>query len=175
VTYPFQRKWLDDNDISPLEFVIYPGLSHDFINPDCFLTGLIVFFSLDPTHKPKANASYVTFIISPQHTFSRGTTHISSSDGLAQPVIDPKYLSWEFGMSFPKYTTNPHSDSFCWCKCFVTTDKKFMIEGVKYGIKFGTKEPLKSAIAVNPYDDTWTDSFIEAYVTNGTISQFNPG
>jgi len=132
VTYPFQRKWLDDNDISPLEFVIYP-----------------VFFSLDPTHKPKANASYVTFIISPQHTFSRGTTHISSSDGLAQPVIDPKYLSWEF-------------------------DKKFMIEGVKYGIKFGTKEPLKSAIAVNPYDDTWTDSFIEAYVTNGTISQFNP-
>jgi len=133
-----------------------------------------VFLPYDPTLKPKANTSYVTFIISPQHTFSRGTTHITSSDGLAQPAIDPKYLSWEFGTSFPKYTTKPHSDSFCWCQCFVTTDKKLAVEAVKYGINFGTKEPLKSAIAVNPFNDTWTDSFIEDYVTKYTITEFNP-
>jgi hypothetical protein len=26
LTYPIHRKWLDDEDISSLEFVIYPGL-----------------------------------------------------------------------------------------------------------------------------------------------------
>ena len=50
-----------------------------------------------------------------------------------------------------------------------------MVEAAKFVIKLATKEPLKSAIAVNPYDDSWTDSFIENYITNFTTSEFHPG
>jgi len=146
-----------------------------FISPDGFLTWLIAFYSTDPSVTAKPNASYITIGLGGQHPFSRGTTHINSSDGLAQPVIDPQYYSFQYGMSSPKYTTIPHSDSFRWYQCFVTTDKKMMIEAVKYGIKIGSEEPLKSAIAVNPYDATWTDSFIEEFVTNFTSSEFHPG
>jgi hypothetical protein len=49
------------------------------------------------------------------------------------------------------------------------------VEAAKYFIKFTTQEPFKSAIAVNPYDDSWTDSFVNTYVTNFTTSEHHPG
>ena len=40
---------------------------------------------------------YMSLTISMQHPFSRGSVHINSSDPLAAPVIDPRYLTYEFG------------------------------------------------------------------------------
>jgi hypothetical protein len=53
-------------------------------------------------------------------------------------------------------------------------DKLLLIEGVKYIIKFGTKEPFKSAIVANPYNESWTDGFIEDYITKFTGSENHP-
>jgi choline dehydrogenase-like flavoprotein len=49
------------------------------------------FFS--PDGAPKEGAAYYTNTIALQYPFSRGTAHISSSDPLAPPIIDPKYFS----------------------------------------------------------------------------------
>jgi choline dehydrogenase-like flavoprotein len=135
VTFPESRRYMDDNGVAALEFLIFP-----------------LFLSSDPAVKPKANTSYLTFAICPHHAFARGNTHINTKDGLAKPVIDPKYFSYNF-------------------------DKEMMIEGVKWVKDLVTKEPVKSAIAVNPYqqDKRWDDdNFIRQFISTFTTSEFHP-
>ena len=95
-TYNIQRKWLDESGVAALELLIFPSLFFSRPLPKR-PNSKAVFLSTDPESKPKTNTSYVTFGICPQHTFSRGSTHIVSNDGLAHPSINPKYFSWKFG------------------------------------------------------------------------------
>ncbi|KAI0079806.1 hypothetical protein K474DRAFT_1658610 [Panus rudis PR-1116 ss-1] len=73
-TYSLQRKWLDDDSVAQLEFIIFPE-------------------SMNSTASAaNPSAKFYTFSIAFLHAFSRGTVHINSTDGLAAPVIDPKFL-----------------------------------------------------------------------------------
>ncbi|KAI0780702.1 alcohol oxidase [Trametes elegans] len=72
--YLMQSKWLHDDAISDLEFIL---------NPTGNVTAL----------PPIPGVSYVTLGAGIMHPFSRGTVHLNSTDPLAPPVIDPQYLS----------------------------------------------------------------------------------
>jgi choline dehydrogenase-like flavoprotein len=131
-TYPIVRNWLNGSSVSALEFLIFP-------------------LFLDPQGgTPQANTSYVTFGLCPQHTFNRGSVHITSNDPATQPTINPKYFDFNF-------------------------DKQLLVQAVKATMQFLTHDPIKSAIAVNPFDPAvWTDSYIENWVTQYTTSEFHP-
>jgi choline dehydrogenase-like flavoprotein len=72
--------WLYKLSVPWLEIVMIPGL-----NP----TGI--------TKAPSAGNNYVVLSAVLQHPFSRGTVHITSSDPLVKPAVDPNYLSKPFG------------------------------------------------------------------------------
>jgi hypothetical protein len=45
----------------------------------------------------KPNTPYVTILAGVERPFGSGSIHINSSDPLAHPVIDPKYLATGIG------------------------------------------------------------------------------
>ncbi|KAJ8088003.1 hypothetical protein PM082_013554 [Marasmius tenuissimus] len=67
-----QLQWLRDGTVPPAEFITAPQ-------------GLI---------NPAPDTNYLTIIIGMMHPASRGSIHINTTDPLAHPVIDPKYLSF---------------------------------------------------------------------------------
>ncbi|QRV93948.1 GMC oxidoreductase [Ceratobasidium sp. AG-Ba] len=50
-------------------------------------------FFPNPVTRPTPGRRYQSFLAGLMHPASRGTTHIVSSDALAKPAIDPRYLS----------------------------------------------------------------------------------
>jgi len=72
--YPIQRDWVDTNSVPHIEIILWTkGVAN-----------------------LAANQSYVTLLTGLQHPTSRGTVHINSTDPLAAPVIDPRFLSNDF-------------------------------------------------------------------------------
>ncbi|KAI0647355.1 alcohol oxidase [Trametes meyenii] len=71
--YHIQLGWLRDDDTAHIEILLYAG------------------GGLTKVH-PAPNKTYVTINSGVMHPFSRGSVHINSTNPLAAPIIDPKYL-----------------------------------------------------------------------------------
>ncbi|KAJ7737459.1 alcohol oxidase [Mycena maculata] len=76
VQYEAQVELLKAGSIPFLELVVYP-------------TGGVA-------SEPAPNVSYVTIAVMEVHPFGRGSVHINTSNPLANPVIDPRYLEVPF-------------------------------------------------------------------------------
>ncbi|TFY61039.1 hypothetical protein EVG20_g7209 [Dentipellis fragilis] len=96
--YPYLRKWLSDPTHAQLEYVQLPGL---------YPWG---------TLKPAEGAHYQTFLVIKLHPYSRGSVHITTSDPLVPPAIDPAYFS------------NP-------------IDLDLMVDAIKFSRKIASTEP----------------------------------
>ncbi|KAG9023789.1 hypothetical protein FS837_005625, partial [Tulasnella sp. UAMH 9824] len=120
-----QLAWLSNHSIPQVEVVMIPGF-----NP----TGTVT--------APSAGTNYMILSAALQHPFSRGTVHISSTDPLTKPTIDPKYLSNAF-------------------------DKTVLLEAVKYiRNTIATTAPISNFIATfnDPPASSTTDADYEAYM-----------
>ncbi|KAI0362375.1 alcohol oxidase [Trametes cingulata] len=73
--YAIQIGWLSDHAVAHAEVIMYPG------------GGLVT------AVPPAPNKTYITLSLGIMHPFARGTVHINSTDPLAPPVIDPRYIS----------------------------------------------------------------------------------
>ncbi|KAJ7154770.1 alcohol oxidase [Mycena filopes] len=74
--FEIQLRWLRDGSVPQAEFITQSS-------------GLI---------SPANNTNYMCVVSGLMHPLSRGTIHINSTDPLAHPVIDPNYLSFDYGM-----------------------------------------------------------------------------
>ncbi|KIO29424.1 GMC oxidoreductase [Tulasnella calospora MUT 4182] len=120
-----QLAWLSNQSIPQVEVVMIPGF-----NP----TGTVTV--------PAAGTSYMILSAALQHPFSRGTVHITSTDPLTKPAIDPKYLSNAF-------------------------DKTVLLEAVKYiRNTIATSAPISNFIATfnDPPASSTTDTQYEDYM-----------
>ncbi|GJJ09733.1 hypothetical protein Clacol_003957 [Clathrus columnatus] len=75
--YLLQRRWLEEGHVTQWEALFGP-------------VGGVTWF------RPHPDTSYVTIVIPQLHPFSRGNVHISHEDPRSVPVIDFKYLDFEF-------------------------------------------------------------------------------
>ncbi|KAG8897170.1 hypothetical protein FRC01_011460 [Tulasnella sp. 417] len=120
-----QLAWLGNPSIPQVEIVMVPGF-----NPSGTVTA------------PSPGTNYMILTAALQHPFSRGTVHITSSDPLTKPAIDPKYLSHAF-------------------------DKTVLLEAVKYiRNTVATSTPISNFIATfnDPPASTTTDAQYEDYM-----------
>ncbi|TFY61040.1 hypothetical protein EVG20_g7208 [Dentipellis fragilis] len=132
--YPYLRKWFSDPTKAQLEIVQMPGL---------YAWGLV---------KPEAGSHYQTFLIINLHPHSRGSVHITSSDPLVPPAIDPAYFM------------NP-------------IDLDLMVNAVKFARKIATTEPFhhEGVEFFDPPEDVLNDSeVLREWCRNTTESIFHP-
>ncbi|PWN41677.1 alcohol oxidase [Ceraceosorus guamensis] len=47
---------------------------------------------------PQAGVNYITFLAAQQHSLSRGSIHVQSSDASKAPIIDPKYFTADWDL-----------------------------------------------------------------------------
>jgi len=132
--YVIQLGWLYNPTIPQVEFVFIPGFQP---------TGNVV--------APAANTSYV--VISPvlQHPFSRGSVHISTTDPLVKPTVDPNYLSSVF-------------------------DRTVLVESIKYIRTLASTAPFSDVIlsANDPPASVTSDNDIAAYTRAALVSLKHP-
>ncbi|KAG8920246.1 hypothetical protein FRC00_010287, partial [Tulasnella sp. 408] len=120
-----QLAWLSNPSIPQVEIVMVPGF-----NPSGTVTA------------PAPGTNYMILTAALQHSFSRGSVHITSADPLTKPAIDPKYLSNAF-------------------------DRTILLEAVKFlRNKVATQAPISNFIATfnDPPASTTTDADYEAYM-----------
>ncbi|KAJ7116266.1 alcohol oxidase [Mycena crocata] len=125
VQYKAQVDLLKGGKIPFLELVVYP-------------TGGVA-------SVPAPNVSYITIAIMEVHPFGRGSVHINSSNPLASPIIDPRYLEVPF-------------------------DADILIKAAQFAKKWMLTEPMSSLIeslstpsAEVKSDADW-DSFTRAHI-----------
>ncbi|CCO32637.1 Alcohol oxidase Short=AOX [Rhizoctonia solani AG-1 IB] len=137
-SYKIQKGWLNEK-VGLVEIIAYPGW-------------LITIATLKNAYAiniagyggpgvPKTNATYLTLLMVMQHPFSRGNTHINSSDPLAPPQIDPRCLS-------------------------KSIDLETLVYSVKFGQKLSKTEPLASIVVTrqDPAPDVTSDAAISEYI-----------
>ncbi|KAF9265669.1 alcohol oxidase [Marasmius fiardii PR-910] len=100
---------------------------------------------------PASGKQYITASTLLNHPFSRGTIHISSSDPLVRPEIDPNYLQEEYDLS-----------SF--------------VEQIKFARRILEQNQFKDLLTdteVNPGPDVQTDEDIRKYLKNVAVSSWH--
>ncbi|KAF8138837.1 GMC oxidoreductase-domain-containing protein [Boletus edulis] len=117
-----QRRFLDNDDVGDVELIMVPKV-----------------FASDP----KDNTSYISFIVLLPHPVARGSVHISSSEPLAPPSIDPQYLN------------NLH-------------DTKILTKAMQFVRKLSETAPLKDIIVTpsTPGPELQTEAQFEEFVRN---------
>ncbi|CAE6464486.1 unnamed protein product [Rhizoctonia solani] len=128
-----QRKWLKDSKRGQLEIMHVPE------------------FCTFEASRPAESGRYVSFLNVLMQPTSRGNVHISSSDPLRAPVIDPRY----------------YHDRF---------DLDMMVAGLKYTQKLVETEPLASLIQkpIDPRPDQMGDEDLKEYAKNLLESAHHP-
>ncbi|KAF8710398.1 Alcohol oxidase, partial [Rhizoctonia solani] len=128
-----QRKWLKDSKRGQLEIMHVPE------------------FCTFEASRPAESGRYVSFLNVLMQPTSRGNVHISSSDPLRAPVIDPRY----------------YHDRF---------DLEMMVAGLKYTQKLVETEPLASLIQkpIDPRPDQMGDEDLKEYAKNLLESAHHP-
>ncbi|KAB5592638.1 Choline dehydrogenase [Ceratobasidium theobromae] len=128
--YKIQKDWLEKK-VGHLEVIFNPGYA-----------GFGV---------PKANTTYISLLMALQHPFSRGNIHISSSDPLAAPQIDPKYFS-------------------------KSIDQRTLVQAIKFGLKVSKTEPLASIVVARqePAPDVLSDDAIIEYIKANVATIYHP-
>ncbi|ELU44666.1 choline dehydrogenase, putative [Rhizoctonia solani AG-1 IA] len=126
-----QRKWLKDSKRGQIMHV-----------PE---------FCTFEASRPAESGRYVSFLNVLMQPTSRGNVHISSSDPLRAPVIDPRY----------------YHDRF---------DLEMMVAGLKYTQKLVETEPLASLIQkpIDPRPDQMGDEDLKEYAKNLLESAHHP-
>ncbi|KAG6906660.1 hypothetical protein DXG01_012717 [Tephrocybe rancida] len=153
--FALQRKWLDDQSVPQVEFVLFSNSDH---LPYEALSGAT----------PQPGKSYYTIAVFLQHLWSRGSVHISTSNPLTAPNIDGDYLNspGDFGSSFSDRTAH-HSD-------LARIDMKLLIESVKWAQKLSQTEPMKSAtVAVLRPVLNATDAQIRDFITSSANTEWH--
>lgn len=132
--YVIQLAWLYNTNIPQVEFVMIPGFQP---------TGNVA--------APSPGTSYL--VVSPviQHPFSRGTVHITSTDALAKPAVNPNYLSSVF-------------------------DKMVLRESLKFIRTMASTAPLSDVIQSfnDPPASTSSDDEFDAYAVKALASLKHP-
>ncbi|PVF97235.1 alcohol oxidase [Serendipita vermifera] len=132
--YVIQMGWLFNPTIPQVEFVFIPGFQPTPHSPT-----------------PAANTSYV--LISPviQHPFSRGSVHITTTDPLVKPAVDPNYLSSVF-------------------------DRTVIVESIKYIRKLASTAPFSDVIQTfnDPPASSQSDDDFAAYARDALQSLKHP-
>ncbi|EIW60104.1 alcohol oxidase [Trametes versicolor FP-101664 SS1] len=130
--YQIQDGWLSDDDVAHIEVIMTPGGGSTSI-------------------PATPNKTYVTLSLGLMHPFARGTVHINSSDPLAAPVIDPKYVGND-------------------------VDFESMLESVKFAQKIAASPPLVDAVAGshNPPANSTDEAGLIAYLRAATGPFFHP-
>ncbi|CEL51966.1 putative GMC-type oxidoreductase Rv1279/MT1316 OS=Mycobacterium tuberculosis GN=Rv1279 PE=3 SV=1 [Rhizoctonia solani AG-1 IB] len=128
-----QRRWLKDPKRGQLEVMHVPE------------------FCTFGAGRPTENGRYVSFLSVLMQPTSRGNVHVSSSDPLRAPIIDPRY----------------YHDRF---------DLEMMMAGLKYTQKLANTEPLASFIqkAVDPRPDQMGEVELEEYARSLLESGHHP-
>lgn len=100
---------------------------------------------------PKNDTSYLAIITAIQHPFSRGNIHISTSDPLVAPQIDPNCLS-------------------------KSIDRDMLVQAVKLSLRISKTEPLASAIVVRetPPSAVTSDADIVEFVQRNAETLYHP-
>ncbi|KAH7337866.1 alcohol oxidase [Rhizoctonia solani] len=127
LTYDIQREWLKKKEVGMVEVI----LKSNYEGPGA----------------PKANASYMSLLTAFQHPFSRGNVHLNSSDPLAAPQIDPKFLS-------------------------KSIDLEALVYSVKFSQRLSKTKPLASMIVSRqePAPEVTSDAAIAEYVKANVAS-----
>ncbi|KAH8646168.1 hypothetical protein BX600DRAFT_555884 [Xylariales sp. PMI_506] len=95
--------------------------------------------------------NYFTIFTSVMHPLSRGSVHINASDPLGKPVIDPKYLSYEY-------------------------DVRAVIEASKFARAIANTEPMKSLweVETDPGADVQTEDEWRAFALDAVNTFYHP-
>ncbi|KAF8326563.1 alcohol oxidase [Cantharellus anzutake] len=128
------EKWFDDEKHPQLEVITYPG------------------FFPAPGKTPKSGSHYNAVLVALMHPLSFGTVHISSSDPLSKPVVDPKYLS-------------------------NNVDLEILAHGVRFTRKLHSEEPLKSltkAFVEPAWDEELDDNEVKTHVKSVLEPVYHP-
>jgi len=134
--YELLERWFDDEKQPQIEIITYPG------------------FFPAPGKIPRAGAHYNSVLVGLMHPLSSGTVHISSSDPLSKPVVDPKYLSND-------------------------VDLEILAHGVRFTRKLHSEEPLKS-VTRGFVEPSWdennglSDEEVKMYVKSGMEPIYHP-
>ncbi|CCO28849.1 hypothetical protein BN14_02847 [Rhizoctonia solani AG-1 IB] len=128
-----QRRWFKDPKRGQLEIMHVPE------------------FCTFGAGQPAENGRYISFLNVLMQPTSRGNVHVSSSDPLRAPIIDPRYY---------------HDRS----------DLEMMMAGLKYTQKLANTEPLASFIrkAVDPRPDQMGELELEEYARSLLESGHHP-
>ncbi|KAI0644068.1 alcohol oxidase [Trametes meyenii] len=120
--FKVQREWIADGNVAAVELIQW---SKGLLNLE-------------------NGASYVVVLGGILHPLSRGSSHISSSDPLAAPTIDPKFLSRDF-------------------------DTQVLLDVLKFLQKIGKTAPFSDLVAAqtNPDPNAQSDEELLAYVRAG--------
>lgn len=132
--YVLQLGWLYNTDVPQVEFVFVPG------------------FQPTPNSlTPAANTSYITITPVLQHAFSRGSVHITTTDPLVKPAVNPNYLASSF-------------------------DRSVLVESVKFVRKIASTAPFSNLIKTfnDPPTSVTSDDDIANYVRNSLQSLKHP-
>ncbi|KAF8551713.1 alcohol oxidase [Imleria badia] len=125
-----QRRFLDNDGVGNMELIMVPK----------------VFAS-----KAEVNTSYISLMVSLPHPVARGSVHISSSDPLAPPNINPNFLNNLY-------------------------DTKILTKATQFARKLSETEPLKSIIVApsTPGPEVQTEAQFEEFVRNRLESCGHP-
>lgn len=118
-----QKEWLMNDTVPFLEVGIFPG------------------FIPCPGHTAEDGKSYCSFFLALTHAFARGSVHITSSDPLSAPVIDPGTLDNEWDM-------NVLMQAIKFARRLIATEgmKASVIKEIVPGAAVQTDEDMKSYI-----------------------------
>jgi choline dehydrogenase-like flavoprotein len=132
-TLELQKEWLEKGDCPALEILLSSSLLQaSSANADL-------------------NKSHITFIVALMHPFSRGSVHISSTDPLAKPLINPHFLE-------------------------NTVDIDILVDALKHSRRVMQTAPLCEMIKreVAPGHAVQTDEEIKQYIRNQFQTVYHP-
>ncbi|KAJ7142149.1 alcohol oxidase [Mycena crocata] len=121
--FEIQLKWLHDGSVPQAELIAKS-------------TGLI---------NPANNTKYLSILSGLMHPLSRGTIHINSTNPLEHPVIDPKYLSFDYDLhSLSSFTS--------------------------IGVEVAKHQPIASLLVEQQFPPPDTVEGLENYVTSSFLT-----
>ncbi|KLO08626.1 alcohol oxidase [Schizopora paradoxa] len=108
---------------------------------------------------PQPGKKYITISPAFNHPFSRGSTHIKSSDAFQSPAIDPAIFSEELGSCIAPYP-----------------DLLIMVELFKFARKIAEAPPLRAILSgaeLNPGEQIQSDEDIKNYLRSFVRTTFH--
>ncbi|KAJ7766704.1 alcohol oxidase [Mycena metata] len=148
--WDLQKEWLMNDTVPFLECVHHFHISFVFSHFNVRV-GIFPGFIPSPGHTAEDGKSYCSLFLALTHAFARGSVHITSSDPLNAPAIDPGVLDNEWDMTV-------------------------LMQAIKFGRRLVAAEGMKAAVIkeVLPGSAVQTDEELKSYIRKIITTTFHP-